>query len=193
MLVFSNVITAKASIKDEDMKVKNVIEQYFTNEFKTMSSHIPIDSSTIISNESLKEFNILRTSLIAEWYREIDETLKDYELYLDYDSIEFNGTSCEVNVAKGSDLIFEKSPEITQMSRNENHTILLSNNNEWKITKDIYTEEFESVPSFNSLVDSDELYNDELNKKVEILKEKKKNVKSEADKLKKEEISKKRS
>ncbi|MBD8048550.1 hypothetical protein H9637_16195 [Clostridium sp. N37] len=175
------------------MKVKNVIEQYFTNEFKTMSSHIPIDSSTIISNESLKEFNILRTSLIAEWYREIDETLKDYELYLDYDSIEFNGTSCEVNVAKGSDLIFEKSPEITQMSRNENHTILLSNNNEWKITKDIYTEEFESVPSFNSLVDSDELYNDELNKKVEILKEKKKNVKSEADKLKKEEISKKRS
>ena len=48
-----------------------------------MSSHIPIDSSTIISNESSKEFNILRTSPICRMVqRNRRDFEKDYEPYL---------------------------------------------------------------------------------------------------------------
>lgn len=196
MLVFTNfaTLTAKASVKDDNIKVKSVIEQYFTNELKTMSTHKPVDSGAIISNESLKQYNVVKTDLVASWYKEIDETLKDYELYLDYNSIDFNDTSCEVNLIKGTDLIFEKSSQITQQSRGEEHTLVLKKlNNKWTISQDMYLEEGESDSSSNLLLKkekynllNEEEYNRNLAEEVKELKHKKDNVKTEAEKLKNE-------
>lgn len=187
VLVFTNLSTlpVKAAVKDDNSQVKMVIEQYFTNELKTMSTHKPIDSEKIIGNEILRQYNDVKTDVVASWYKEIDETLKEYKLYLDYDSISFNGATCEVNVVKGTDLIFEKSSQITQQSRGENHKIALNKlDGKWMINEDMYFEEGER-DSFDEQLTKEE-YKDRLVKKIDDLKYKKDNVKVEAEKLKNE-------
>ena len=142
ILISSNLIVANAKTIGNEAQVKAIIQQYFENDFKSMKTHKPIDSGSLIANETLKRYVNTKNNLIADWYDSIGETLNNYKLYLDYDSIQFNNNTCTVELRKGSKMIFVNSPEVTQKSGGEYHKITLEkNNNKWVINKDCFDED----------------------------------------------------
>ena len=121
--MFVNATTNATTTDDES--VKAVINTYFTNEFESIKNSKAVENDDIIKNIALKEYTSVNNRFWAQWYEKVGVKLTYYKLYIDYQSIQFNNGICTVLLEQGADKIFDKSPDITQETRNKEYTIIL--------------------------------------------------------------------
>lgn len=154
-------------INDEENLIKSKVEEYFNNELMSIKENKLYDSAAIVKNKEFRNYVDTNNRLKVLWYNKIDEKLTKYVLYLNFNSIDFSGNKCIVDLDKGCDLVFEKNSDIVQKARGDNHILVLKKyDDSWYIEADIYEEGIKA----KEIYDSKKIYDLEYKNKSQKLK-----------------------
>jgi hypothetical protein len=162
----------------ETIKIKNVIQKYFNDEFDSKKNRQAVNENSIICNEKLKTYNNLKYTKEAMWYKGLNDTLNNYSIKINYYSILFNNDTCTVDLTKDTTFSLTKAPNIISKEYGINHIMTLKKiNNNWFIDSDIDksdpAENIENKDLKNSLYFSSNINslnnNTILDKKIELL------------------------
>ncbi|MDY7079536.1 MAG: amidase domain-containing protein [Chloroflexota bacterium] len=129
----------------EEDKIKEVINAYFELRYKARKLLEPADFSPLVVATDV--------STTADWLQReqdrqeiehfIAETFQtsylEYKVFLDYPSIEVNGSEAVVKLLEGNEVYYTTHPTLPSRMANLEHTITLKNvDGRWRISNDQY-------------------------------------------------------
>ena len=170
---------------DNTNQIKGVVTNYFNSEYESIEKGQAVNVDSIIGNEKLKEFINLKNSREGIWFKKLNYNLVNYSININYNSINFNGDICTVDISNDTQFSFDQDPNIVSKEFGAKHVITLKKTtNKWLIDSDLdESEASEADRSVNNSIKRSAVSDDttDLDKKVFNLKEKVKNIDKEVN------------
>lgn len=187
-----------ASIDIQKSQIKNSIQIYFNSKFESIKKGSAVNLKNIVGNKKLLEYTQLTNNRYAIWYKELNDVIKNYRIFITYKSIKFNKNECTIKLLKSTIFSITKSNVVSREYDIEHIIKAKYINNKWLIDSDVCLDDIKennaknisSLKSNNSIDNIEinntilEKNNDKMSKEINSLKKNEKNIKAEAIKYK---------
>jgi len=114
--------------------IKNVINQYFDNYYKSFQTLNIVNSDNIVEDNDNTLLAKATQNYMVEGYKVGGLYLKDYKVTLDYKTISFSGDRAKVAVRMNLAHIYSTTPDVNSFLINDYNFDFNLENNQWKIT-----------------------------------------------------------
>ncbi|MEG0309063.1 MAG: amidase domain-containing protein [Clostridium sp.] len=141
---------------DVELLLKNYLDWHYKN-LKNNNSNYIDNLHILITNKDLIEFKKAKLNWSYNWQNKLNEEVLSYSIYLDLNDFKNQGNYILMNVTYGEDLVTKSNPEVVQQIRNQNHKLVIKNENGiLTIVNDYYNDEFLNE---NFDISEDEFFN----------------------------------
>lgn len=158
VILENNIEAPEFQVLSNDVKL--LLKSYFDWHYKNLKNNKNdyIDNlDMLITNNDLIEFKKAKLNWSYNWQNRLNEEVLNYSIYLDLNDFKDEGNYILMNVIYGEDLVIKSSPEVVQQIRNQNHKLVIKNENGiLTIVNDYYSDEFLNE---NFDISEDEFFN----------------------------------
>lgn len=194
LLMLTSSYNVKAySQPDDQQQIKDIVHEFLKNEIESIKIKSSIKSNHLIGNFKLREYSNLNNYYYSEWYKKLNNTLLDYELSINYDSIEISTNLANIFLSTDVYLVFSNDPDIKQGAfGNRYYFKLQKKSGKWFIENIVTPEEIEIENTLaeeqnrkSIYAEKDDFYKTNTSdKKLDVVKEKIKNIDNDLKKFK---------
>jgi hypothetical protein len=144
VLAFGNIDSASATSNDEKA-IKDVVTKYLSWELEStneLSNEEILKLDNLVKNDILKDFKVADASILHEIYKQSNDGIKEYQVHIEFTSIDIKDDKAIVNVNSGDDFRSKSDSDVLQQNLPIPHKIeLIKEGTNWKIINDFFKQE----------------------------------------------------